>query len=93
MLSQKSFGMMKMLIIHKNCNKDLAKDKSLPRNSYLVTYDYEGQTQYDIVQSYSTVEIFDHYYDKYGDVLKKIVWTDGTVNPKSYNYKKGKSKK
>lgn len=84
---------MRMLIIHKNCDKSLAKDKSLPRNSYLIVYEQDGELTYDIVQSSSKVEIFDYYYDKYGDVLKQMVWTDGTVNPKSYNFKKDKKKK
>jgi hypothetical protein len=81
-----------MLIIHKNCDKSLAKDKTLPRNSYLVTYVQEEELSYDIVQSSSKVEIFDYYYDRYGNVLRDIRWTDGTVNPKCYQVK-SKNKK
>jgi hypothetical protein len=81
-----------MLIIHKNCDKNLAKDKTLPRNSYLVTYLQEEELSYDIVQSSSKVEIFDYYYDRYGNVLRDIRWTDGTVNPKCYQAK-SKNKK
>lgn len=83
---------MGMTIIHKNCSRDLAKDKSLPRNSYLVSYELDGELTYDVVQSSSRVEIFDYYYDKYGNVVKGIVWTNGTVNPKNYNVKKEKKK-
>ncbi len=84
---------MVMTIIHKNCDKVLAKDKTLPRNSYLVTYKNDDKLVYDIVQSSSRVEIFDYYYDKYGDVVKGIVWTDGTINARNYNFKKEKTKK
>jgi hypothetical protein len=74
-------------IIHKDCDKLLAKDKSLPINSYLVTYLVKGKETYDIVQAGGIVEVFDNYYDEYGKgVLQKIKWTDGRVNPKVYGY-------
>lgn len=79
-----------MLIIHKNCDKNLAKDKTLPRNSYLVTYEQDEELVYDIVQCSSKVQIFDYYYDRYGNVLKDIRWTEGTVNPKCYQSKSKK---
>jgi hypothetical protein len=79
-------------IIHKNCNKELCKDKSLPLNSYLITYILDEDTVYDIVQSNSKVEIFDYYYDNYGNVLTDICWTSGTVNPKLWGEDKPKKK-
>jgi len=82
-----------MLIIQKNCEKVDAKNKNLPRDSYIVTYENKQQVSYDIVQSSSKVEIFDHYYDEYGKVLA-IEWTEGTINPKVYGYQaKDKKKK
>lgn len=81
-----------MKIIHKNCERKASKDKTLPRNSYIVTYEDEGKTIYDIVQSNSSVEIFDYYYDHYR-VVKGIEWTDGNVNPKMYMTEKPKKKK
>jgi hypothetical protein len=76
-----------MLIIHKNCDPSVSNNKSLPRNSYLITYLEDDQTKYDIVQAGSFVEVFDNYYDQYGKGnILKIKWTEGTVNPKSYNY-------
>jgi hypothetical protein len=84
-----------MKILHKNCDRSLAKEKTLPRNSYLVRYnDDNGEEKYDIVQSNSRVEIFDYYYDTYGkDGIKFISWTEGTVNPKLYGEKKQEDKK
>lgn len=81
-----------MKIIQKNCKREDAKNKSLPRNSYIVLYEDEGESKYDIVQSNSSVEIFDHYYDNYRNV-KEISWTDGNVNPKVYGAEKPNKKK
>jgi len=52
----------------------------------LVSYMEEDTQHFDIVQSNSKVEIFNYYYDNYKNV-KSISWTDGTVNPKSFDYK------
>lgn len=86
-----------MHLIHKNCDPSVANNKSLPRNSYLVTYQENKETRYDIVQAGSFVEVFDNYYDQYGKgSVMNIKWSEGTINPKSYNYqvkdKKSKSK-
>jgi hypothetical protein len=82
----------KINIIHKNCDKSLAKDKSLPLNSYLVSYNSDDILMYDIAQGIP-VDIFDHYYDHYRNLLS-MEWTDGKVNPKFYGQqlvlKKGK---
>lgn len=83
-----------MKIIHRDCDASLSKDKTLPRNSYIVTYLQNEVKKYDIVQSNSVVEIFDSYYDTFGKgSIQKIKWTEGTVNPKMYQYTpKGKKK-
>jgi hypothetical protein len=74
-------------IIHKDCDKSLSKDKSLPVNSYLVTYLVKDTEKYDIVQAGGKVEVFDNYYDEYGKgSLQLIQWTDGKVSPKVYGY-------
>jgi hypothetical protein len=81
-------------IIHKDCDKSLAQDKSLPVNSYLVIYCVKDVEKYDIVQSGARIEVFDNYYDEYGKgALKEIKWTEGTVNPKTYGYVPKESKK
>lgn len=79
-------------IIHKDCDVSLSKDKSLPLDSYLVSYLNEDVKMYDIVQG-TQVDIFDYYYDKYRNVIS-MKWTDGRVNPKLYNSQpKSKNKK
>lgn len=71
-------------ILVEDCDRSFAQDKTLPRNSYLVTYEYNGFIHYDIVQANARVKIFDSYYDRIGNGIKSIDWTDGTVNPRIY---------
>ncbi len=83
-----------MKILHKQCDKSLSKDKTLPRNSYVVKYLLEKEIKYDIVQSGSRVEIFDFYYDTYGKgSLMEISWTEGTINPRLYGISNSEDKK
>lgn len=78
-------------IISPNCDPSAAKDSSLPRDSYLVTYGDTSEQKYDIVQGLQS-DIFDHYWDKYRDV-RGIKWTDGKVNPKMWGYVPNEKKK
>lgn len=81
----------KINIIHRDCDRSVSKDKSLPLDSYIVSYSDDGIEKYDIVQG-TQVSIFDHYYDEYRNVIS-MKWTDGRVNPKSYNQPQKKNKK
>lgn len=81
-----------MRIIHEKCSLTLAEDKTLPLNSYIVSYLCEKELCYDIVQSSSSVNIFDYYYDNYKNV-KLIKYTNGTINPKLYGMKPKENKK
>lgn len=81
----------KINIIHRDCEQSAAKDKTLPLDSYIVSYKYKDRILYDIVQG-TQVAIFDHYYDQYGNFLS-MKWTDGKVNPKLYGQTSKKSKK
>jgi len=69
-------------IIHMNCDPSAAQDRSLPRDTYLVTYGDNDEEKYDIVQGLK-LDIFDHYWDKYRD-FRGMEWTEGTVNPKMW---------
>lgn len=80
-------------VVHQDCSKELAKDKSLPLNSYLVTYMVDNSVKYDIVVCNKRVQIFDMYWDKYREGLKDIRWTDGKVNPKLWGNPPKESKK
>jgi hypothetical protein len=79
-------------IIHQDCEKSLSKNKSLPTDSYLVTYILEEETKNDIVQSVSQADIFDYYYDLCKNVIS-IDWTDGKISPRFYGQTKPEKKK
>jgi hypothetical protein len=81
----------KIRVIKENCDLSAAKDKSLPLDSYIVEYDNGDGVCIDISQGLR-VDIFDHYYDRYGNVIS-MKWTDGRVNPKLYSEQQKKKKK
>tara|TARA_Y100001963_G_scaffold50671_1_gene70872 strand:- start:7662 stop:7928 length:267 start_codon:yes stop_codon:yes gene_type:complete len=70
-----------MKILHEKCEKKLADNPKLPYTAYLVEYELEGETFYDIAMSNKTVEIFDHYYDKVSKFVN-MTQAGGKVNPK-----------
>jgi len=78
-------------IIHVNCDPSVAKDISLPRDSYLVTYGDDNEERFDVVQGLQS-DIFDHYWDKYRD-FRGMKWTEGKANPKMWNYQPPEKKK
>ena len=78
---------MSVNIIHANCEKSAADDKSLPRNAYLVTYVAEEKVTYDVVMADSKVDVFDEYWDKYKEGLQKIDFAQGNVKPSLWNRK------
>ena len=71
-----------MRILNEACDPEVATDKSLPNNAFLVSYNVGEEKKYDLVISSKKVEIFDHYYDKYKKDLIDIQQSDGTANPK-----------
>lgn len=79
-------------ILHQNCNPELANDRTLPYNTYIVTYKDDNQLCYDIVISDKRVEMFDYYWDKYREGLLSWKQTEGRVNPKMWNNSPKKKK-
>ena len=80
-------------ILHEKCTKQDAKNKQLPIDSHLVTYMIDGNIFYDIIKTSKRVNIFDMYYDKFGNCLKSIEWTDGRISPRLWGYKPPQTKK
>ena len=80
-------------VLHQNCEKSVAKDKSLPLNSYLVTYISDEETAYDIVICNKQVDIFDMYWDKYREGLKEFKQAEGRVNPRLWGNKPKEEKR
>lgn len=79
-------------ILHQDCDPQLADDRTLPYNSYLVTYE-DGTTKYDIVISNKSVDIFDHYWDRYREGLIGWKQSEGRINPKLWGNQVKEKKK
>jgi len=82
-----------MRIIHQNCEPEAANDKSLPYNTYLVTYMIDGALAYDLVQANKSVDIFDYYWDRYRGDIKGWKQSEGRVNPKLWGNQVKEEKK
>lgn len=73
-------------VLKQNADLPIDNHKKLPNNAYIITIDWEGNIWHDIVQSSAKVNIFDMYYDKFGkDTIKRLVQSEGRVNPKLYD--------
>ena len=59
-------------ILHQKCTRQEAKNKQLPTDSHLVTYIVDDNIFHDIIRTSKKVNIFDMYYDKFGNCLKSI---------------------
>ena len=77
-----------MNILHAECNPDMAKDKKLPYNAYLVCYMGEDQViKHDIAMSGTATELFDTYYDKYKKGFQWLKQTEGRMKPSLWKFK------
>ena len=75
-------------IILEKTTQEKTQDKGLPTDAFNVTYVVEGETRIDVTRSEKMANVFDMYYDRYGkDVVQKIDYGHGTVNPSQYGYK------
>ena len=74
-----------MKILYENCQPKDALDKSLPYTAYLVEYIKDGKPHYDVSMGYKQAEVFDYYWDKYKQDLKKIDSTGGLINPNRWD--------
>jgi len=71
---------------------ECSKDKKFPTDAFNVTYSVEGTDYLDVTRSSKKVNIFDMYYDRYGNV-KKIDYGHGSVNPIQWGYKSPEKRK
>ena len=79
-------------ILLEKTTKEKANDKSFPTDAFNVTYLADGKEHLDVIRSNKQVNIFDFYYDKYGNV-QKIDYGYGSVNPTQWGYKSPEKKK
>ena len=71
---------------------DKSNDKSFPTDAFNITYEVDGKICLDVTRSNKQVNIFDFYYDKYGNV-KKIDYGHCTISPSQWGYKAPPKKK
>ena len=71
---------------------ETANDKKLPSDAFNVFYVVEGEERLDVTRSGKMANVFDFYYDKYGNV-KRIDYGHGSVNPSQWGYKQPEKKK
>ena len=79
-------------VILEKTTKDKANDRKLPSDAFEVYYVVDGEERLDVTRSGKKVNVFDFYYDKYGNV-KNIDYGHGTVNPSQWGYKEPQKKK
>ena len=79
-------------VILEKTTKDKANDRKLPSDAFEVYYVVDGEERLDVTRSGKKVNVFDFYYDKYGNV-KNIDYGHGTVNPSQWVYKEPQKKK
>ena len=81
-------------VLQEKTTHQVANDKSLPNDAYLVTYIVDGETHMDLTRCKSQVSLFDMYYDTYGPgAVQSISYGYGTVNPKLWGNKAPETKK
>ena len=73
-------------VILEKTTKEKANDRKLPSDAFEVYYVVDGEERLDVTRSGKKVNVFDFYYDKYGNV-KKIDYGQGTVTPTQWGYK------
>ena len=67
--------------------------KECHNDARIVTYVVDGETRYDLTRSQKAVSIFDMYWDKFRDGIKKIDYGQGMYNPKLWGAKAPETKK
>ena len=84
--------MSKVRVIREDCDPKLAQDRTLPNTAFLVEYENDGKTCYDISIPRKEVDMFDYYWDKYKHGLKRWTQTEGRSNPKLWEDPQAKKK-
>jgi hypothetical protein len=80
-------------LLFSNATMAQAKDKSLPKDAYLVFYENsDGIVSMDVCRCSKRSNLFDLYYDKFRNV-KDIRFGYGNVNPKLWGEQDKKEKK
>ena len=79
-------------IIVENGSKQDIHTREAPTDSLIVTYEFDGETYQDLTRG-TRVSIFDMYYDKFKDGIKKIDYGYGTIKPNLWGYQSAQGPK
>ncbi len=81
-------------VLQERSTHDVANDKTLPNDAYLITYIVDDKECMDLTRCKSQVSLFDMYYDTYGPgSIQSIKYGYGTANPKLWGQKVPETKK
>ena len=80
--------------LQRDCDPELANDRTLPYTAYLVHYIDDDIKKYDLIIANRKVDIFDYYWDNYRKGFQWFKQSEGRVNPKLWtNVDTSKKKK
>jgi len=80
-------------IMVENGTWEQVSTKDCPNDARIVTYEVDGEVRYDLTRSAKAVNIFDMYWDKFREGIKKIEFGYGRYNPKLWGIEPKKEKK
>jgi hypothetical protein len=81
-------------IIQEKTTFEKSNDRKLPSDAFNVRYVVDGEEHLDVTRSWKKVNVFDMYYDRYGQgSVQNIDYGHGTVNPSQWGYKSPSVKK
>lgn len=69
------------LLFH-NANEEQLRNPELPSDAYIVEYGNETEKFIDLCRSSKMSNIFDLYYDKVGNNIRRIDFGYGRTNPR-----------
>lgn len=69
-----------------NVNQEQLMNVNLPTDTYYIEYNTEEGVIIDLCRSAKMSNIFDMYYDKFGNNIRKIDFAYGRKNPKMWGY-------
>jgi hypothetical protein len=69
------------LLFH-NANDEQLKNPELPSDAYIVEYNTDSGSFIDLCRSSKMSNIFDLYYDKVGNNIRRIDFGYGRMNPR-----------
>ena len=79
-------------ILVENGTAEEVSNRQFPNYARIVSYEVEGKMRYDLTRGEKVSKIFDMYWDKFRDGVKKIGFGYGKINPRLWGYQP-KSKK